>query len=86
MALSPEYKKLIWKCRRGSKELDLVLCYYLENNYTQSSPEQKQAFHQLLDYSDPDIQDLINGIAVSDNKALNHLVHQMCGHERSAYK
>lgn len=76
-AMHTEYKKLVWKCRRGSKELDLILNHFLENRYEDADPERQRAFRQLLEYSDPDIQDLLNGIAVSDDKVMSGLIGDM---------
>ena len=48
-----EYSKLRWQCRRGVKELDVVLCRYLEKTYLQDSKENQQAFKKLLRLEDP---------------------------------
>ena len=45
--------KLLWRCRRGVKELDVVLTRYLEKNYDAASQAEKQAFEKLLEYEDP---------------------------------
>lgn len=44
--------RLAWRCRRGMKELDLVLAGYLKTRYPALPPHQQQAFHSLLDVSD----------------------------------
>ena len=43
---------LLWRCRRGMRELDLVLMYHLQNCYPLASPEQQQGFRRLLEESD----------------------------------
>jgi antitoxin CptB len=48
-----EIGKLRWRCRRGMKELDVLLSRYLEEEYRDATPEHKQAFRQLLDSQDP---------------------------------
>ena len=77
-----DHKKLLWKCRRGSKELDIILTYYLEHHYRKLESTQKQAFSNLLEYSDPDIQDLLIGMATSDDSTLNHVIEMT----RDAYQ
>lgn len=47
--------KLKWQCRRGMRELDVLLSGYLERCYGQSSDEEKTAFRQLLELSDPEL-------------------------------
>jgi antitoxin CptB len=48
-----EIGKLRWRCRRGMKELDVLLSRYLEEEYRDATPEHQQAFRQLLDSQDP---------------------------------
>lgn len=47
-----ELAKLRWQCRRGTKELDLLLCHYLENHYPLANPEGQQRFVELLALDD----------------------------------
>jgi antitoxin CptB len=51
--MDQEIGKLRWRCRRGMKELDVLLSRYLEEEYCDATPEHKQAFRQLLDSQDP---------------------------------
>ncbi len=50
-----DYSKLHWQCRRGMRELDILLERYLESTYADSSDAEKSAFQQLLTLSDPDL-------------------------------
>ena len=43
---------LQWRCRRGTKELDVMLTNFLENNYDSLSDTQIQDFDELLDAQD----------------------------------
>lgn len=47
--------KLRWRCRRGSKELDLLLINYLENHYPLASEAEKTHFAALLDLEDTEL-------------------------------
>ncbi len=47
--------KLKWQCRRGMKELDVLLESYLERHYPHASPEQQHAFAHLLTCTDEDL-------------------------------
>jgi len=44
--------QLKWHCRRGMKELDILLYHYLEHHYQQASLKEQQHFQTLLTYSD----------------------------------
>ena len=44
-----QLSKLKWHCRRGMKELDVLLTRYLEHNYEQASVEEQQTFQALLE-------------------------------------
>ena len=56
-----ETARLRWLCRRGMKELDLVLTRYLERRYA-DAPEGDQArFRQLREMADPDLYRLLLG-------------------------
>jgi antitoxin CptB len=48
-------KKLEWRCRRGMKELDLLLTRYLKERYAQASTEEQAAFVEFLELPDPEI-------------------------------
>jgi len=50
-----EQNRLVWKCRRGLLELDLLLAKYLEKN-----PNDKELV-ELLDLEDNDLWDIVSG-------------------------
>lgn len=45
--------RLAWRCRRGMKELDLVLMRYLQGRWQQADEAEKAAFERMLDLPDP---------------------------------
>ena len=45
--------RLRWRCRRGMKELDLLLTRYMDERYGAASPEEQEAFRGLLETQDP---------------------------------
>ena len=56
-----ELSRLRWLCRRGMKELDLLLNKYIEHSYTDSPAADQQAFEAILQMQDPELYDLILG-------------------------
>jgi len=61
---------LRWRCRRGMKELDVLLTRYLDRDYYNVPAPQRKAFELLLDMSDPDILDYILGRKLPENREL----------------
>ena len=47
--------RIRWRCRRGMRELDMLLEAYLSSHFDQAAAEQQAAFLHLLDQEDPDI-------------------------------
>lgn len=56
---------LRWRCRRGKKELDLLLARFLERHLADLDAPQRAAFERLLALEDEDLLDLIFGRSVS---------------------
>ena len=50
---SPELGRLRWRCRRGMKELDVLLTRYVEQHYGGASRAARRAFRELLEAPDP---------------------------------
>lgn len=44
--------KLRWRCRRGMRELDVLLTNYLDSQYLAAPAEERSAFRQLLESQD----------------------------------
>jgi antitoxin CptB len=50
-----ESRRLLWRCRRGMKELDVVLERFAREHLALMSSEQKRAFTRFLDLPDPEL-------------------------------
>ena len=50
-----EIARLRWRCRRGMRELDQLLGWYLETRYPHDDAPTQRAFEALLDAQDPDL-------------------------------
>jgi len=51
----PPAGRLRWQCRRGMKELDVVLERWLLQRYPAAAPAQRRAFQRLLESPDPQL-------------------------------
>lgn len=47
-----ELGKLRWRCRRGMKELDVLLARYVDERFCSASNLEQDAFNELLDTED----------------------------------
>ena len=63
-----DYNRLKWQCRRGMLELDVMLNGYLERMWSSLNDDEKQAFQQLLKYSDQQLQGWLCDGAVPDKE------------------
>ena len=51
--MGPADGKLRWRCRRGMKELDVLLTRFVEERYESASSVEQAAFRHLLEFQDP---------------------------------
>ena len=54
-----ELSKLRWQCRRGTKELDLLLMDFLETRYLSSSEQRQAQFVALLALEDAELMPVL---------------------------
>lgn len=58
--------KLRWQCRRGTRELDLLLTKYLETQYPVADEEEKARFAALLKLDDIELtKETLGSLATS---------------------
>lgn len=55
--------RLRWRCRRGLKELDVLLERYLAQRFLKASAEERSRFAALLELPDPELAALCLGQA-----------------------
>jgi antitoxin CptB len=53
VAPDPDLGRLQWRCRRGMKELDLLLTGYLREHWSMAGPAERAAFERILELPDP---------------------------------
>jgi antitoxin CptB len=72
-----EMSRLRWLCRRGMKELDVVLTRYLDTRYAAASKAEQALFQQLLQMHDPDLYNLLLGRAGTDDPDLARFLRRL---------
>ncbi len=50
-----QHPELKWQCRRGMRELDILLERWLTQHYEEQDDARKSAFRRLLTLPDPEI-------------------------------
>ena len=67
-------QKLAWRCRRGTKELDVLMLKFLNEHYQLAPEEIQQAFKFMLDMQDPELYDLLIGRQESHDQNINKVI------------
>lgn len=55
LSIDEQQKALVWQCRRGIKEIEILLIPFLEKYYKEEEESIRQAFIALLAEADLDI-------------------------------
>ena len=74
MSMDVEARRMLWRCRRGMKELDVLLERYVRSHLPEASPDERQVLLQLLDLPDPLLADYLFGHATAIDPAIANLV------------
>jgi antitoxin CptB len=53
---SAEHSRILWRCRRGIRELDLMLMKWAATAWDGASPELRAQFARLLELPDPELE------------------------------
>ncbi len=69
----PVLNRLKWRCRRGMRELDVLLTRYLAERWPTASQAEQSAFEHFLELPDPEIYDLCLRRAGSPTAAFERL-------------
>ena len=76
--------QLRWLCRRGMKELDVVMTRYLDCCYAEADEAEKKGFITLLEMPDPDLYSLLLGRNSSSNLDAEKVVQSIRSMARDA--
>jgi len=69
--------QLRWRCRRGLRELDVLLMNYFDNYFVKSTPDRQTAFVSLLEMQDPEILTYLTGSAKPRDPAIVDIIQQL---------
>lgn len=66
--------RLAWRCRRGMKELDVLLSRYLREEWPHADAAARDAFERLLELPDPLLADYLFGRVAPPDDGLARLL------------
>lgn len=69
--------RLLWRCRRGIREMDLLLETFVEHHYPGLDNDQQQLFERFLEESDMDILAWITGRSEPANPAYGQIIDRL---------
>lgn len=65
-----ERARLTWRCRRGMRELELLLARFVERELDALAPRDRAALERLLEHPDQDLLVWVTGAAEPADPAL----------------
>lgn len=74
--------RLRWRCRRGMRELDQLLGWYLDVRYAQVDDAAKAAFSTLLEQQDPQLWDWLTGRSQPADQRWRGIVDEIRSRDR----
>jgi antitoxin CptB len=66
-----------WHCRRGMRELDVLLMRYVDRDFLRTDQAHQKAFETLLSLQDPEILALLTGRVVAEDARLQDVVQRL---------
>jgi antitoxin CptB len=77
-----EYRRMLWRCRRGLLELDIVLKRFVEQDCAGLSATQLHAFEELLDLPDNSLWELVCRRAYCQDQLQQEILAKLAGFKR----
>ncbi|HXD84251.1 MAG TPA: succinate dehydrogenase assembly factor 2 [Rudaea sp.] len=74
--------RLRWRCRRGMRELDQLLGWWLDTRYAQVDNAAKDAFATMLDEQDPQLWDWLSGREIPPRGEWQRIVDEIRNRDR----
>jgi antitoxin CptB len=76
-AAAAELNRLRWRCRRGMRELDVLLERYVRERWPLAGTDRRAAFLRLIELPDPELADLCLGRATTPDADLAAVVGEI---------
>lgn len=69
--------RILWQCRRGMRELDLLLEHFVAQDYDRLEEAEKEALERLLNYPDLVLLDFLMGKSVPIDSEIADVVKKI---------
>jgi antitoxin CptB len=80
--MNVEESRLRWRCRRGMRELDQLLGWYLDMRYPRATQAAKAAFTTLLEQPDPELWAWLTGAVVPQPPEWRAIIDEIRARDR----
>jgi antitoxin CptB len=75
--LRAQRARLNWQCRRGMRELDILLGGFLEQGYDDLDPAGRRVFEAVLAYPDTLLLEMLMGRLIPADMEVAHVVERI---------
>lgn len=75
--ISVHDRKVIYRARRGLKEIDMFFDPYVRSHYLQADAAEKAAFARLIEAEDPDLLDWFMNISTPEDAEIVALIQRL---------
>ena len=82
MQETSDINRLSWRCRRGTRELDRLVGWWLTERYEKSDGALRAAFARMLERPDPDLWDWLTGHGAPDDADFARIVDEIRSRHR----
>ena len=72
-----EERKVVYRARRGLKEIDVYFDPYVKNYYLKAAPAEKALFAELVEQEDPDLLDWYMEGSEPPRTELRDFIHKL---------
>lgn len=72
-----EARRLVWRCRRGLKELDVLLERHVSIRLAGASEQERRTLEKLLDLPDPELAGYLLGGRLAEDPELAALIERI---------
>jgi antitoxin CptB len=79
VTLDTEARRLLWRCRRGMKELDILLERFARAELPTADAAQRTLFARFLELPDPMLVDYLLGQGLCSDPELAELIQRIIG-------
>jgi antitoxin CptB len=75
-----EKNRVLWRCRQGTRELELLLSGYVDQHYESLSRDERSEMQQLLEHNSNELSDWLLYGENSNSESLKPLITKIRNH------